>query len=106
MVTDFSTGAEAGWAVWAVCAFNFFLFGLLIASLPFFWRLRLAFKATARALNGWSEAVEQVFDPTPSGLSGLPEKLRGSRAGLLLWQRRLQFWQGMRRLLLWLKRRG
>ncbi|MEN9202272.1 MAG: hypothetical protein Q6K80_08750 [Thermostichus sp. DG_1_6_bins_120] len=105
MVTDFTTPAGAGWAVWSVCVFNFFLFGLLIASLPFFWKLRLAFQAAARALDRWSEAVEQVFNPTPSGLLHLPEKLRGGRARFLLWQRRLQFWQGMHRLVFWLRRR-
>ncbi|MFQ3612734.1 MAG: hypothetical protein SNJ68_03325 [Cyanobacteriota bacterium] len=93
------------WAVWVVCGLNGLLFLALIAFIPVVWGLRSALLATARAMEDWSEAAQGALTPTPAELLRLRQSLQASRATLTLWQRRLQFWQGIRRVVFWVKSR-
>ncbi|MCF2972247.1 hypothetical protein L1047_13680 [Synechococcus sp. Nb3U1] len=93
------------WAVWVVCGLNGLLFIALIALVPMVWALRSALLATAQAMDEWSEAAQGALAPTPAELLRLKQSLQESRATLTLWQRRLQFWQGIRRMVFWVKDR-
>ncbi len=53
----------------------------------------------------WREAAERALAPTPAELLRLRDRLRENRRTLDRWQRRLQFWQGIRRVAVWLGRR-
>ncbi|WP_244351264.1 hypothetical protein [Thermostichus vulcanus] len=67
--------------------------------------MRSALLATARAMEDWREAAQGALAPTPAELLRLRQSLQANRATLTLWQRRLQFWQGIRRVVFWLKDR-
>jgi len=100
-----SLDLSSEWAVWAICGLNGLLFLALIALIPAVLGLRSALLATARALNEWSEAAQLALAPTPAELLRLRERLRENRTTLTRWQRRLQFWQGIRKVVVWLGRR-
>ncbi len=53
----------------------------------------------------WREAAERALASTPAKLLCLRDRLRENRHTLDRWQRRLQFWQGIRRVAVWLGRR-
>ncbi|MGQ9837660.1 MAG: hypothetical protein ACUVRV_06760 [Cyanobacteriota bacterium] len=93
------------WAVWVVCGLNGLLFLALVAFVPVAWRLRSAFLATAQAMHDWSEAAQGALAPTPAELLRLRQSLQASRTTLTLWQRRLQFWQGICRVMFWVRNR-
>ena len=92
-------------AVWAVCALNGLLFLALIALIPIILSLRSALGVTERAMADWREAAQQALALTPAELLRLRDRLCESRRTLDRWQRRLQFWQGIRRVAGWLGRR-
>ncbi|MFT0788849.1 hypothetical protein [Synechococcus sp. H55.10] len=98
-----ASGTE--WAVWAVCSFNGLLFLALVAFIPTVLSLRSALWITERAMADWREAAERALAPTPAELLRLRDRLRENRTNLDRWQRRLQFWQGIRRVAVWLGRR-
>jgi len=56
-------------------------------------------------MSDWREAAERALAPTPAELLRLRDRLRENRTTLARWQRRLQFWQGIRRVVIWLRRR-
>jgi hypothetical protein len=93
------------WAVWAVCGLNGLLFLALLALIPALLNLRSALWVTERAMADWREAAERALAPTPAELLRLRDRLRENRHTLDRWQRRLQFWQGIRRVAVWLGRR-
>jgi hypothetical protein len=93
------------WAVWAVCGLNGLLFLALLALIPVLLNLRSALWVTERAMADWREAAERALAPTPAELLRLRDRLRENRHTLDRWQRRLQFWQGIRRVAVWLGRR-
>jgi hypothetical protein len=93
------------WAVWAVCGLNGLLFSALLALIPVLLNLRSALWVTERAMADWREAAERALAPTPAELLRLRDRLRENRHTLDRWQRRLQFWQGIRRVAVWLGRR-
>jgi hypothetical protein len=93
------------WAVWAVCGLNALLFLALLALIPVLLNLRSALWVTERAMADWREAAERALAPTPAELLRLRDRLRENRHTLDRWQRRLQFWQGIRRVAVWLGRR-
>jgi hypothetical protein len=95
----------SGWAVWAVCALNGLLFLALIALIPIILSMRSALGVTERAMADWREAAQQALASTPAELLRLRDRLRESCRTLDRWQRRLQFWQGIRRVAVWLGRR-
>ncbi|MEN9261981.1 MAG: hypothetical protein Q6L60_13555, partial [Thermostichus sp. HHBFW_bins_43] len=80
-------------------------FFVLIALVPTIRGLRSALLVTARSMNEWSEAAQQALAPTPAELLRLRKNLQENRATLTRWQRRLQFWQGVRGVVFWLRRR-
>jgi hypothetical protein len=93
------------WAVWAVCGLNGLLFLALLTLIPVLLNLRSALWVTERAMADWREAAERALAPTPAELLRLRDRLRENRHTLDRWQRRLQFWQGIRRVAVWLGRR-
>jgi hypothetical protein len=93
------------WAVWAVCGLNGLLFLALLALIPVLLNLRSALWVTERAMADWREAAERALAPTPAELLRLRDRLRENRHTLDRWQRCLQFWQGIRRVAVWLGRR-
>ncbi|HIK20736.1 MAG TPA: hypothetical protein IGR15_06720 [Synechococcus sp. M44_DOE_062] len=100
-----NTNWSSAWAVWAVCGFNGLLFLALIALIPAILSLHSALGVTERAMTDWQEAAQQALAPTPAELLRLRDRLRENRHTLARWQRRLQFWQGIRRVAVWLGRR-
>ena len=56
-------------------------------------------------MSDWREAAERALAPTPAELLRLRDRLRENRTTLARWQRRLQFWQGIRKVAVWLRRR-
>ncbi|PIK86322.1 hypothetical protein SYN63AY4M2_07630 [Synechococcus sp. 63AY4M2] len=100
-----TAGLGTEWAVWAVCGLNGLLFLALLALIPVLLNLRSALWVTERAMADWREAAERALAPTPAELLRLRDRLRENRHTLDRWQRRLQFWQGIRRVAVWLGRR-
>lgn len=96
---------SSGWAVWAVCGLNGLLFLALVALIPVILKLRSALGVTEQAMTDWREAAQQALAPTSAELLRLRDRLRENRHTLARWQRRLQFWQGIRRVAVWLGRR-
>ncbi|MGY3043615.1 hypothetical protein ACVWYX_001812 [Thermostichus sp. OS-CIW-19] len=77
----------------------------MLALIPVLLNLRSALWVTERAMADWREAAERALAPTPAELLRLRDRLRENRHTLDRWQRRLQFWQGIRRVAVWLGRR-
>ncbi|ABD00904.1 MULTISPECIES: hypothetical protein [unclassified Synechococcus] len=100
-----TAGLGTEWAVWVVCGLNGLLFLALLALIPVLLNLRSALWVTERAMADWREAAERALAPTPAELLRLRDRLRENRHTLDRWQRRLQFWQGIRRVAVWLGRR-
>ncbi len=99
--------AEVGLAetVWVVCSLNGLLaLGLLALVRPIL-RLRTALWVTERALDNWQRAAKPALAITSAELLHLRARLQANRTTLGRWRRRLQFWQGIRRLALWLQQR-
>ncbi|MFS8867672.1 hypothetical protein [Synechococcus sp. H65.1] len=89
---------------WVVCALNGLLFLGLLALLRPILRLRAALWVTERALESWQVVAERALATTSAELLHLRARLQANRTALDRWRRRLQFWQGIRQLVLWLRR--
>ncbi len=69
-------------AVVGVCIFNGLIFLLLLRGIPILWGLGKALAATAKTVDGWSEATQATLGSAPQGLEQLRASLKTSRASL------------------------
>lgn len=90
--------------VFLVCLFNAFLLLILLAALPLGWALRKALIATAKTLDGWSEATHAGLGSAPASLLKLRDSLRQTRTQLSQAQRWTGWIQGLLTLGRWLLR--
>lgn len=67
--------------IW-VCVFNGLIFLVLMRGIPILWGLSKALAATAKTVNGWSEATQASLGSAPQGLEQLRSSLKTSRASL------------------------
>ncbi len=65
-----------------VCIFNGLIFLGLLRGIPIVWGLSKTLAATAKTVDGWSEATQATLGSAPQGLEQLRASLKTSRASL------------------------